>query len=416
MNHRIYWGDARALADLADESVHLIVTSPPYWALKDYGHAGQIGFDQSLENYLESLAQVWRECHRVLHGGCRLAINVGDQFARAAHYGRYKVIPLHAQIIIDAENAGFDFMGSIIWQKVTSQNSSGGGAVMGSFPLPRNGIVKLDYEHILLFKKLGVAPKPSDAQKAAAAMTTEQWNRNFAGHWQFPGEKQSGHLASFPLELPRRLIQMFSFPGEIVLDPFAGAATTIKAAMDLERIGVGYEINREFEVLMRARLGLEQPDLFGTSVEWLDSCAAPVDNLDEGSTAMLVNPKVQKFGSIIEIEDLSHRAERGARLKRVISPTRVELSGGEILDLRGVRALQCSHADGVAALEGLLKNRGIFARESEGGAAYLHLDNKTFVNAKLIRLGVCEPDGSEHRLADRFAKIYEAQTLHESAT
>ena len=409
MNHRIYWGDARAQSDLADESVHLIVTSPPYWALKDYGHAAQIGFDQSLENYLESLAQVWRECHRVLHGGCRLAINVGDQFARAAHYGRYKVIPLHAQIIIDAENAGFDFMGSIIWQKVTSQNASGGGAVMGSFPLPRNGIVKLDYEHILLFKKLGVAPKPSDAQKAAAAMTTEQWNRNFAGHWQFPGEKQSGHLASFPLELPRRLIQMFSFPGEIVLDPFAGAATTIRAAMDLNRVGVGYEINRDFEGAMRARLGLEQPDLFGARVEWIESKAAPRAARDEGATEMLMNPKTEKFGSVVELDDLSHRTERGARLKRVISPNCVALTNGETIHLRGVRALAGSHADGVAALERLLKNRGIFARESAGGAAYLHLDNKTFVNAKLIRLGVCEPDGSEHRLADRFAKIYEAQ-------
>ncbi len=409
MNHRIYWGDARALADLADQSVHLIVTSPPYWALKDYGHAGQIGFDQSLESYLESLAQVWRECHRVLHAGCRMAINVGDGFARAAHYGRYKVIPLHAQIILDAEIAGFDFMGSIIWQKVTSQNASGGGAIMGSFPLPRNGIVKLDYEHILLFKKLGVAPKPSDEQKAAAAMTTEEWNRNFAGHWQFPGEKQSDHLASFPLELPRRLIQMFSFPGETVLDPFLGAATTIKAAMDLNRVGIGYEINRDWENAMRARLGLQQPDLFGARVEWIESKAAPIEHLDKGATAMLTSPKTAKFGSVIEASDLNNRAERGARLKRVISPTRIELSGGETVNLRGVRAIAEREADGVAALERLLKNRGIFAREVENGAAYLHLDNKTFVNAKLIRLGVCEPDESEHRLAARFAKIYEAQ-------
>ena len=409
MNHQIYWGDARAQSDLTDDSVHLVVTSPPYWALKDYGHAGQIGFNQSLESYLESLALVWRECHRVLHAGCRMAINVGDQFARAAHYGRYKVIPLHAQIIVDAEKSGFDFMGSIIWQKVTSQNASGGGAVMGSFPLPRNGIVKLDYEHILLFKKLGKAPTPSAEAKAVAAMTTEEWNQYFAGHWQFPGEKQSGHLASFPLELPRRLIRMFSFPGEIVLDPFAGAATTIRAAMDLGRVGVGYEINREFEPLMRARLGLEQPDLFGARVEWRDSCATPIKPLDKGATGMLMSPKMEKFGSIVEAKDLSNRAERGARLKSVISPTRIELSGGETLDLRGVRALASSHVDGVAALEKLLKNRGIFARESEGGAAYLHLDNKTFVNAKLIRLGVCEPDGSEHRLAARFAKIYEAQ-------
>lgn len=409
MNHRIYWGDARAMDDLSDQSVHLVVTSPPYWALKDYGCAEQIGFDQSLESYLESLSQVWRECHRVLHGGCRMAINVGDQFARAAHFGRYKVIPLHAQIIVDAEAAGFDFMGSIIWQKVTSQNASGGGAVMGSFPLPRNGIVKLDYEHILLFKKLGVAPKPNAQQKAAATMTTQQWNEYFAGHWQFPGEKQSGHLASFPLELPLRLIAMFSFPGETILDPFAGAATTIKAAMDLGRVGVGYEINRDFENAMRARLGLEQPDLFGTNVAWLDGCAAPVEHADAGQTSMAMNPKAAKFGSVVERGDLNNRAERGARLKGVVSPVCVALTNGETMRLRGVRASAGREQDGVAALEKLLKQRGVFAREVEDGAAYLYLDNKTFVNAKLIRLGLCEPDESEHRLAARFAKIYEEQ-------
>ena len=399
--HQIYWGDARALSDLADASVHLIVTSPPYWALKDYGHSAQIGFDQSLEDYLESLAQVWRECHRALHPGCRMAINIGDQFARAAHFGRYKVIPLHAQIIVDAERAGFDFMGSIIWQKVTSQNASGGGAVMGSFPLPRNGIVKLDYEHILLFKKLGTAPKPSEEQKAAATMTTEEWNRNFAGHWQFPGEKQSGHLATFPLELPRRLIAMFSFPGETILDPFLGAGTTIKAAMELNRIGIGYEINRDFEAAMRQRLGLEQPDLFGAQVQWRASKAAPIAPQPVAKIAR------EKFGSVVEMDDLTNRAERGARLRSVVSPTCVSLSNGETVRLRGVRALD--EQASMAALERLLHNRGIFAREAEGGAAYLHLDNKTFVNAKLIRLGVCEPDGSEHRLSKRFEKIYEAQ-------
>ena len=374
--------------------------------MKDYGHPEQIGFDQSLESYLESLAQVWRECHRALHPGCRMAVNIGDQFARAAHYGRYKVIPLHAQITLDAERAGFDFMGSIIWQKVTSQNASGGGAVMGSFPLPRNGIVKLDYERILLFKKLGQAPKPTDEQKAAAAMTTGEWNTYFAGHWQFPGEKQNGHLAMFPLELPRRLIRMFSFPGETVLDPFAGAGTTIKAAMELNRSAIGYEINRDFEGAMRARLNAENPDLFGTRIEWRNSSAAPIERLEAGATA-LMDVKAAKFGSMVELEDLSNRAQSGARLKRVISPNCVALTNGETVRLRGVRGL--NKGEGVAALEKLLRNRGIFAREVEGGAAYIYLDNKTFVNAKLIRLGVCEPDGSEHRLAARFVKIYEAQ-------
>ena len=134
------------------------------------------------------------------------------------------------------------------------------------------------------------------------------------------------------------------------------------------------------------------------------SCS--IERLNGGPTS-LATPKAAKFGSVVEMDDLTNRAERGARLKRVISPTCVALANGETVNLRGVRAL--NEAEGVAVLEKLLRNRGIFVRESEGGAAYLHLNNKTFVNAKLIRLDVCEPDGSEHRLSARFEAIYEAQ-------
>lgn len=392
------------MSDLPRESVHLVITSPPYWHLKDYGCESQIGFNDSLETYFSSLSQVWCECFRVLHPGCRMAVNIGDQFARAAHYGRYKVIPLHAQIIADAENAGFDFMGSIIWQKVTSQNASGGGAVMGSFPLPRNGIVKLDYEHILLFKKLGVAPKPTEIQKQNAAMTTEEWNRFFAGHWHFPGEKQGdGHLAMFPLELPRRLITMFSFPGETVLDPFLGSGTTIKAAMELERIGVGYEINREFKSAICARLGLESPTLWGENVEFVDSqgVAAFVDERKSTKFERQIDPKTARFGSVLELDDLQARPERGQRA-RALSSTKLELSNGEQVGLRGVRVLNGKEDEATQFLDKLLRNRGVFLSESENGAAYVHLNNKTFVNAKMIRAGLCEPDEMDHPLAARF--------------
>jgi DNA modification methylase len=175
IQHKVIWGDARRMGDLSANSVHLAVTSPPYWQLKDYGAPGQIGFDESYEEYLSSLHAVWAECFRVLHPGCRLCVNIGDQFARAAHYGRYKVIPLHEAVIHSCEQIGFDYMGAIIWQK-TTMNTSGGGSVMGSFPYPRNGVVKIDYEFILLFKKLGKAPKPTAMQKQGAALTTQEWN------------------------------------------------------------------------------------------------------------------------------------------------------------------------------------------------------------------------------------------------
>ncbi len=253
-NHRIIFGDSRRMDEIGDSSVHLAVTSPPYWQLKDYGSGGQLGYNDSYEDYICGLNLVWEECHRVLHPGCRLCVNVGDQFARAAFYGRYKVIPIRTEIIKFCEAIGFDYMGAIIWQKVTTCHTTGGAVIMGSFPYPRNGIIKLDYEFILIFKKLGNPPKPDPAVKEAAKLTTEEWNEYFYGHWNFPGVRQDKHLAMFPEELPRRLIKMFSFPGETVLDPFLGSGTTTLAARNLDRNSVGLEINPDFEPLIREKI------------------------------------------------------------------------------------------------------------------------------------------------------------------
>jgi DNA modification methylase len=146
-------GDSRNMVEVADESVDLIVTSPPYWHIKDYGVKGQIGYGQTLYEYLMDLSRVWREAWRVLRPGRRLCINIGDQFARAVIYGQYKVIPLHAEIIAQCEVIGFDYMGAIIWQKKTTMRTTGGAVVMGSFPYPPNGIVELDYEFISVVQK-----------------------------------------------------------------------------------------------------------------------------------------------------------------------------------------------------------------------------------------------------------------------
>jgi len=159
--HLIVNGDSRNMSELTDESIHLVITSPPYWQLKDYGTDDQIGFNDSYENYINNLNLVWKESYRVLDKGCRLCINIGDQFARSVYYGRYKVIPIRTEIIKFCETIGFDYMGAIIWQKVTTTNTTGGASVMGSFPYPRNGILKLDYEFILIFKKNGTPPKVS---------------------------------------------------------------------------------------------------------------------------------------------------------------------------------------------------------------------------------------------------------------
>lgn len=253
--HLIINGDSRQMSELHDQSVHLIVTSPPYWQLKDYGADQQIGFHDDYETYINHLNLTWQECFRVLHNGCRLCINIGDQFARSTYYGRYKIIPIHTEIIKFCEMIGFDFMGQIIWQKATTMNTSGGASIMGSFPYPRNGIVKLDFEYILLFKKQGDAPKPTKEQKDHSALTNEEWNTFFNGHWYFPGAKQDKHLAMFPEELPHRLIKMFSFHGETVLDPFMGSGTTALAARNLNRNSIGYEIHSDFIPIIKEKIG-----------------------------------------------------------------------------------------------------------------------------------------------------------------
>ncbi|MCK4385768.1 MAG: site-specific DNA-methyltransferase [candidate division Zixibacteria bacterium] len=245
-----------------DESVHLIVTSPPYWQLKDYGHKEQIGYNDTYEDYINNLNLVWNECYRVLHKGCRLCINIGDQFARSVYYGRYKIIPIRTEIIKFCETIGFDYMGAIIWQKVTTCNTTGGATIMGSFPYPRSGILKIDYEFILIFKKLGNPPKVSKEIKEKSKLSQKEWNQYFSGHWNFTGEKQNRHLAMFPEELPRRLIKMFSFVGDTILDPFIGSGTTTLAAKNLKRNSIGYEINEEFLPIIKKKVGIDKFTIF----------------------------------------------------------------------------------------------------------------------------------------------------------
>ena len=221
--HKIIIGDARDIKEISDKSVHLVITSPPYWQLKDYGTNQQIGFNDTYQDYINNLNLVCQECYRVLYPGCRLCINIGDQFARSVYYGRYKVVPIRTEIIKFCETVGFDYMGAVIWQKVTTCNTTGGATIMGSFPYPRNGILKIDYEFILIFKKTGTPPKVSKNIKEESRLTDKEWHQYFTGHWNFPGERQNKHLATFPEELPKRLIKMFSFVGETVLDPFLGS-------------------------------------------------------------------------------------------------------------------------------------------------------------------------------------------------
>lgn len=310
--HRLIHGDSRKMSLIPDESVHLVVTSPPYWQLKDYGSSAQIGFNDTYESYINHLNLVWSECHRILMPGCRLCINIGDQFARSVYYGRYKVIPIHSEVIRFCEAVGFDYMGSIIWQKTTSMHTTGGQSVMGSYPYPRGGIVKMDYEYILLFKKSGKAPVPSKEQKAASMLSVEEWNEYFSSHWSFCGARQDRHLAVFPEELPKRLIKMFSFVGDTVCDPFMGSGTTALAAGNLGRNSVGYEINRDFRAFYKEKVvdGCSDrqctysiaEDVFKVDIQ--DALGAlPYRFVDVRKMDKLVDVKARTYGAKFELDE-----------------------------------------------------------------------------------------------------------------
>jgi len=255
--HRVIFADSRKMPELDDESIDLVVTSPPYWRIKDYAHPGQIGYDQTYEAYLSDLRSVLSECHRALRPGCRAAFNIGDQYLRASEHGRYRVQPIPADIIMIARAVGFDFMGNIIWQKTSTTNTTGGGCWMGSVYYPKDGHVTYEHEYIVLLRKRGQWRRPSVEQKEKSRLTREQRSAWFRGIWRIPPQRQDSHVAMFPVELPRRLIKMYSFCGETVLDPFLGSGTTTLAAMMEGRASVGYEINRAFEPLIREKIDAE---------------------------------------------------------------------------------------------------------------------------------------------------------------
>lgn len=408
--HTIINGDSRQMNELKDESVHLIVTSPPYWQLKDYGAENQIGFNDDYETYINNLNLTWNECYRVLHKGCRLCINIGDQFARSTYYGRYKIIPIHSEIIKFCEIIGFDFMGQIIWQKTTTMNTSGGASIMGSYPNPRNGIVKLDFEYILLFKKQGNSPKPTKEQKDNSVMTNEEWNTFFNGHWYFSGAKQDKHLAMFPEELPHRLIKMFSFPNETVLDPFMGSGTTALAARHLNRNSIGYEINADFITIIKEKIGLDdafmkvetnvikQP-LIKTNFEERVK-KLPYQFIDTHKLNKKIDVKKIQYGSKIDAESTGKREEFFS-VKEIVSPELLKLNNGLIIRLIGVKQNPDINGKATDYLINKVRGKKVFLKYDEvkhdkdnNLMVYLYLENKTFINAHLLKENLVLVDNS----------------------
>lgn len=232
---------------ITDESVHLIVTSPPYWTLKKYiDHQDQLGSIDNYKLFLHELDKVWQHCYRVLVPGGRVVCIVGDVcLSRRKNNGRHTVVPLHASIQDHCREIGFDNLAPIIWYKIANAQyeAHGNGAGFLGKPYESNGVIKNDIEYILMQRKHGAYRKPSLATRILSIISDENYKQWFQAIWSnVVGASTRYHPAPYPEELAERLIRMFSFVGDTILDPFMGTGTTVIAAEKWGRNSIGVEV------------------------------------------------------------------------------------------------------------------------------------------------------------------------------
>lgn len=262
--HRLVNGDARDLSFIPDESVHLVLTSPPYWNLKRYNeNPDQMGHIDDYEAFLAELKKVWEHVFRILVPGGRLVCVVGDVCVSRRRFGRHLVFPLHSDICVMCRHTGFDNLNPIIWHKIAnaSYEVTNGSKFLGK-PYEPNAIIKNDMEFILMQRKPGGYRKPTDEQRRRSKIDKEDFGRWFQQIWNIPGASTKKHPARFPLELANRLVRMFSFVEDTVLDPFCGSGTTMVAACQNNRNSIGVEIDPEYCQMAARYLKAESGDLF----------------------------------------------------------------------------------------------------------------------------------------------------------
>lgn len=255
--HQLVLGDSRSMDAVADQSVHLVLTSPPYWTLKRYpGQAGQLGAVADYHAFLDELDKVWRGALRVLVPGGRLIVVVGDVCLPRRTYGRHVVFPLHASIQERCRAIGFDNLTPIIWHKIANAQFEveGGGGFLGK-PYEPNAVIKNDVEYILFQRKPGGYRQPSLAARVLSVIPEHSHKQWFQQVWTLTGASTKEHPAPYPLALAERLIRMFSFVGDVVLDPFAGTGTTNLAARRWGRHSVAYEVEPPYFEMLTRRLG-----------------------------------------------------------------------------------------------------------------------------------------------------------------
>jgi DNA modification methylase len=257
-------GDARDLSFLGDESIHLVVTSPPYWNLKRYNdNPDQLGHINDYESFLGELEKVWSEVFRILVPGGRLVCVVGDVCVSRRRFGRHLVFPLHADICVLCRRIGFDNLNPIIWHKIANASFEveNGSRFLGK-PYEPNAIIKNDMEFILMQRKPGGYRKPTEEQRKLSKIEKKDFDAWFQQIWNITGASTRNHPAPFPLELATRLVRMFSFHGDTVLDPFCGTGTTMIAALRYGRNSIGIDIDPEYCRMAARYLKREGSNLF----------------------------------------------------------------------------------------------------------------------------------------------------------
>ena len=291
--HRLYRADARSMNFIPDNSVHLVVTSPPYWNLKEYERGeSQLGIIEDYEQFVDELAKVWSECYRILVPGGRVVCVVGDVCLSRKKYGRHVVMPLHSDIAVSCRKIGFDNLNPILWHKVSNAafEANNGASFLGK-PYEPNAIIKNDLEYILMQRKPGGYRTPTHLQREKSRITKEDYDDWFKQIWTLGGASTKNHPAPFPLELATRLVKMFSFFGDTVVDPFCGSGTTMQAAWISERNSIGIEVEDKYCKMIVNRMEINNNLISNIDFKYFpkDTLEATIINTASLSSRRVVN-------------------------------------------------------------------------------------------------------------------------------
>jgi len=260
MENKIYIGDScEVLKKLPDNFFQLMVTSPPYWNVRDYGHKDQIGYYDTIDEYLQKLKKVWQEVTRTLLPDGKLALNIANVYYNEPDEKRKTTANLSMLLWKQLnEIECLRFMGTIYWQKTTSRDGS---VLFGSYPYPANFMISNAVEPIHIFRKKGTR-KVSREIKEKSKVTLEEFRQFRDAIWNDINGTEDRHCAAYPIALPLRLIKMYSYWGDWILDPFLGSGSTMRAANELNRNCVGIELNPEFLEIIKDKVKFNQNDIF----------------------------------------------------------------------------------------------------------------------------------------------------------